>query len=841
MNLARNYVDSIYAIFAIITAFSTVMGIVAPLAVAAGVAIGTLGASLTLLDIGLVGLVGVLILLKNTLGGISTLWDFYGFLTAFSATMGVLAVPTILAGVAIGTLAAGLFALSLALLALSGSLALFSKVVTESDFLRVFFIEMAESIKNTIENVKKYILYGILGIVNFFTNFVENLKVGIPVIFEEIGWWIPESLKNGLLSGVDSVLSAAATIGNTIMNTIRDILDVHSESPTGNEIGWWESVSIAHGIESGTGAVGKAAGKLATTFWEGLNTGTNGKAKGLVDDWKKTIGTKANNLKDWIQNDLFNFGEGGLFGGIADALGGEGLSGIFNVFEELDKVNFEVPDFAEYANGVSSAADAASSAKGTIESLTDTLKNQMKIFDRFASDEEILNPKELINNMKSQLRGMQNWANGIDQLAVRGMSGPLLQYLSEMGPEGYKYVEAFLEMTESEFSEANKLYSDSLEMPAKTANQIGESYKRAGVEIVEAVASGMSSGTGAIDDAGKDIDKKVTDNIDWTARRSKKISIDGVTTTQGTIADLVAKYGPDTALTYVRELDKWMDSDQFRVYAASVQGKVGAIFQFNTNQLSDALKNVTYVMDKETLVTGETAKKLKANTQTILSYIVDGVKKTTNASEYMKACEKAGYMIGAEILNGSRRSLGINSPSKEYEDVAKFSVLGLVRGIDKYSKEATKASSELGTDTVESISETIKAVSATFTDDLDTAPTIRPVLDLSNVYDGMGQLDTLFSTSQARIAASAYATNRSSDDGINRLQQVINASNDKMARDIVDAIQNSDQPVTVNVTLQGGAEQFFDFVVDQNRQEVLTKGSSPLMIMRRNSINASLA
>jgi hypothetical protein len=157
----------------------------------------------------------------------------------------------------------------------------------------------------------------------------------------------------------------------------------------------------------------------------------------------------------------------------------------------------------------------------------------------------------------------------------------------------------------------------------------------------------------------------------------------------------------------------------------------------------------------------------------------------------MKACDKAGYMIGAEILNGSRRSLGINSPSKEYEDVAKFSVLGLVRGIDKYSKEAEKASGELGTDTVKSISETIKAVSATFTDDLDTTPTIRPVLDLSNVYDGMGQLDTLFSTNQARIAASAYATNRSADDGINRLQQVINASNDKMARDIVDAIRGT--------------------------------------------------
>ena len=152
---------------------------------------------------------------------------------------------------------------------------------------------------------------------------------------------------------------------------------------------------------------------------------------------------------------------------------------------------------------------------------------------------------------------------------------------------------------------------------------------------------------------------------------------------------------------------------------------------------------------------------------------------------------------------------------------------------------AENASETLGDDTLTSLADTIQAISSQFTDDMDTTPTIRPVLDLDNVYTGMAELDTMFSTNQARIAGSAYMTTH--DDSVERLEEAYRKAIMDGNLELANMLLNSeDTNVVVDVHLDANAEGIFDIVKVENEKATKRTGSSPLMIARRNAMQASL-
>lgn len=123
------------------------------------------------------------------------------------------------------------------------------------------------------------------------------------------------------------------------------------------------------------------------------------------------------------------------------------------------------------AEAQQAAADANATAAQTIvetymgmqETVSSVLESQMNMFDEFDAGTKISSEK-LLENMESQINGVTNWANNMAYLADRGVNQGILDKLAEMGPQGTTYVEAFANMTDEQLKEANKLWSDSLDM-----------------------------------------------------------------------------------------------------------------------------------------------------------------------------------------------------------------------------------------------------------------------------------------------------------------------------------------------------------------------------------------
>lgn len=97
----------------------------------------------------------------------------------------------------------------------------------------------------------------------------------------------------------------------------------------------------------------------------------------------------------------------------------------------------------------------------------------------------------------------------------------------------------------------------------------------------------------------------------------------------------------------------------------------------------------------------------------------------------------AGYMVRA-----IKKSLGIKSPSKEFEKIGLFSMEGLAKGL-KDDRLISKATSRVGSGVVDGMRSAIENMNDQISSQMNLNPVIKPVLDLSGMSSGASRLGGL--------------------------------------------------------------------------------------------------
>ena len=124
------------------------------------------------------------------------------------------------------------------------------------------------------------------------------------------------------------------------------------------------------------------------------------------------------------------------------------------------------------------------------------------------------------------------------------------------------------------------------------------------------------------------------------------------------------------------------------------------------------------------------------------AYLVSGFVAGIDNNVY-KAAYAAARMAKA-ASNAANRELDINSPSKVGYRSGSFYGLGFVNAITDYAKKAYSAGANMAASARNGLDKTISMMQSIFNSDVDVTPSIRPVLDLSDVNDGVGRLNTMF-------------------------------------------------------------------------------------------------
>ena len=166
------------------------------------------------------------------------------------------------------------------------------------------------------------------------------------------------------------------------------------------------------------------------------------------------------------------------------------------------------------------------------------------------------------------------------------------------------------------------------------------------------------------------------------------------------------------------------------------------------------------------------------------NYLVAGFARGIELSTWV--AKQAAEKMAEDAMNAAKKKLDENSPSKEFIKIGGYVAEGFAIGISDLSYKSTDAAEGMATSAMKTTRTAMSKVLDAINTDMDAQPTIRPVVDLSDVQTGVNAINGLFNTTksvgvQANLNAIGYSMNAMRQNGKNDdVISAINKLNDKL-------------------------------------------------------------
>lgn len=134
-------------------------------------------------------------------------------------------------------------------------------------------------------------------------------------------------------------------------------------------------------------------------------------------------------------------------------------------------------------------------------------------------------------------------------------------------------------------------------------------------------------------------------------------------------------------------------------------------------------------------------------------YLVEGFADGITANTYL--AEARARDMAAAAARAAERELDEHSPSKVGYRIGDFFGLAFVNAISDYADKSYKAGTNMAAAAKNGLSNAISKIREFVDGEMEVQPTIRPVLDLSEVRSGAGRLTAILSRSQAMKISSS--------------------------------------------------------------------------------------
>lgn len=193
---------------------------------------------------------------------------------------------------------------------------------------------------------------------------------------------------------------------------------------------------------------------------------------------------------------------------------------------------------------------------------------------------------------------------------------------------------------------------------------------------------------------------------------------------------------------------------------------------------------VPYLYDNDNKKT-----KIKNDVISAGKHVLEGFKNGLSNAELKSKINQVAYNIGHKTVEEIKRGADEKSPSKSAMKAGKYVTEGFIIGIQEYSARVYNVSSEVGNKAIQGVNNAISTISSLIDSDMDTQPTIRPVLDLNDLKNGMNTVDSMFNDPSLDVMSNIRSINsemnsriqneRNSDmaSAINKLGNSLNKNN----------------------------------------------------------------
>ena len=318
-------------------------------------------------------------------------------------------------------------------------------------------------------------------------------------------------------------------------------------------------------------------------------------------------------------------------------------------------------------------------------------------------------------------------------------------------------------------------------MMINVANGIRESSssprtaaQTAGTDIMTHLKSGIDNSKSSVMSSIKNV---LTGVIAEISRNNSNMSTAGSTLITNLISGINQK--SSTVSTTVGNICKNMNTairnyyDTFKSAGKYLSGGLASGIQSGASNISDKIKSA---------VSGapDAARGYYWNMYYAGSYMMQGLANGISANSYAPAAAAAAAARSA--AQAARNALQIQSPSKVFEEIGMYVDMGLAQGISKYSNISDKSAKTTAENAAENMR---KALSTILNDDFNDDIVIRPVLDLSDIQNGVGQMNSMLNNSIAATRSTTLANSISGHINSSSSGNVSNVSNNTNNTEII--------------------------------------------------------
>lgn len=162
-------------------------------------------------------------------------------------------------------------------------------------------------------------------------------------------------------------------------------------------------------------------------------------------------------------------------------------------------------------------------------------------------------------------------------------------------------------------------------------------------------------------------------------------------------------------------------------------------------------------------------------------FFVQGFANGITNNKYLAT--NAGSSVGKAALNAAKKAIDAHSPSRESFKLGRFFDLGFINGIKQYASKVYGASYSMATSANAGLNNAISKIMDIIENNVDTQPTIRPVLDLTDLENQSSRIGTMFGEPSVALASNLNAISYGMRNRQNGNDDVISAI-DKLGKSL---------------------------------------------------------
>ncbi len=187
--------------------------------------------------------------------------------------------------------------------------------------------------------------------------------------------------------------------------------------------------------------------------------------------------------------------------------------------------------------------------------------------------------------------------------------------------------------------------------------------------------------------------------------------------------------------------------------------------------------------------------------------------------------KQAAATVGQGVLTKLKSTFKIKSPSRETMAIGELVDEGLAKGISDNANLAEDAADDMASSTIDAMSSALSKISNAMSSDAE--PTITPVMDLSEIQNGVNTMNGLLDQKRVANISANYNAGRMYEQEQMAFNQA-QMANLGSQLNAISSFLSSQQPtpVDVNVTLAGDADGVFKLVQQSNSRYSKMHGRS---------------